>query len=109
MANAKKMTMDELLAEAGDSVKQAVIGETVTGTVLSVKKHEILIDLGAQGVGLVPRKEVSFGRFETDWNHHEGVGDHVDPEDLDWEKKFGNRLGDAGRERAAFAAQGRER
>ena len=62
MANAKKMTMDELLAEAGDSVKQAVIGETVTGTVLSVKKHEILIDLGAQGVGLVPRKEVSFGR-----------------------------------------------
>ncbi len=60
--DAKKVTMDELLAEAGDSVKQAVVGDTITGKVLSVKKHEILIDLGAQGVGLVPRKEASFAR-----------------------------------------------
>lgn len=60
--DAKKVTMDELLAEAGDSVKQAVVGDTITGKVLSVKKHEILVDLGAQGVGLVPRKEASFAR-----------------------------------------------
>ena len=60
MANAKKYTMDELLA--GDASKKVVAGDTVSGTVLSVKKHEILIDLGAQGVGLVPRREASFAK-----------------------------------------------
>ncbi len=60
MANAKKITMDELLEKNEDSFKKAIAGDTVSGTVLSVKKHEILIDLGAQGVGLVPRREASF-------------------------------------------------
>ena len=54
--------MDELLAEAGDALKPVVTGETATGKVLSVKKHEILIDLGPQGVGVVPRREASFAR-----------------------------------------------
>ena len=57
-----KLTMDELLAKEGESIKQAVNGDTVDGTVLSVKKHEILIDLGAKGVGLVPRREASYAR-----------------------------------------------
>lgn len=59
MANA--LTMDDLLAQES-GVKQLVAGETITGTVLSVKKHEVLVDLGAQGVGLVPRREVGFGK-----------------------------------------------
>ncbi len=63
MADAKKITMDELLASASDSVKKVVAGDTVSGVVLSVKKHEILIDLGAQGVGLVPRREASWWSF----------------------------------------------
>lgn len=54
------VTMDDLLA--GDSVKQLVAGEVITGRVLSVRKHEVLIDLGAQGVGFVPRREVGFSR-----------------------------------------------
>ena len=62
MADAKKITMDELLASASVSIKKVVAGDTVSGVVLSVKKHEILIDLGAQGVGLVPRREASFAR-----------------------------------------------
>ena len=62
MADAKKITMDELLASASDSIKKVAAGDTVSGVVLSVKKHEILIDLGAQGVGLVPRREASFAR-----------------------------------------------
>ncbi|MBQ2695272.1 S1 RNA-binding domain-containing protein [Candidatus Saccharibacteria bacterium] len=62
MANAKKTTMDELLSASEGSAKKVIAGDTVTGKVLSVKKHEILIDLGAQGVGLIPRKEVSFAR-----------------------------------------------
>lgn len=55
------LTMDDLLAQEG-AVKQLVAGETITGVVLNVKKHEVLVDLGAQGVGLVPRREVGFGR-----------------------------------------------
>ena len=60
MATKATLTMDELLA--GDSVKQLTAGEVITGTVLSLRKHEVLIDLGAQGVGYVPRREVGFSR-----------------------------------------------
>lgn len=56
------ITMDDLLASADDSVKQLVAGEVITGKVLSVRKHEVLIDLGAQGVGYVPRREVGLSR-----------------------------------------------
>ena len=56
------ITMDDLLAAEGDSVKQLTAGEVITGTVLSLRKHEVLIDLGAQGVGFVPRREVGFSR-----------------------------------------------
>ena len=42
MADAKKITMDELLASASDSIKKVAAGDTVSGVVLSVKKHEIL-------------------------------------------------------------------
>lgn len=61
MANAT-ITMDDLLAQADASVKQLTAGDTVTGRVLSLRKHEVLIDLGAQGVGFVPRREVGFSR-----------------------------------------------
>ena len=60
MATKAKLTMDELLA--GVESGPVTMGDTITGTVMSVKKHEILIDLGARGVGLVPRREVAFGR-----------------------------------------------
>ena len=45
------ITMDDLLA--GDNAKQLVAGEMVTGHVLSVRKHEVLVDLGAQGIGTI--------------------------------------------------------
>ncbi len=66
MANAT-ITMDDLLTQAGDDIKQLIAGEVVHGNVLSVKKHEILIDLGPLGVGLVPRREVGFSK-----NYSEG-------------------------------------
>ena len=62
MANAKKYTMDELLEQNSEVSKKVAAGDTVSGTIISVKKHEILIDLGSQGVGLVPRREASFAR-----------------------------------------------
>lgn len=61
MANAK-ITMDDLLAEAPESANQLNQGETVEGKVLTVRKHEILIDLGARGVGFVPRREAGFSK-----------------------------------------------
>ena len=78
------ITMDELLAQES-SVKQLVAGETVTGTVLSLKKHEVLIDLGAQGVGLVPRREVGFSRQLN-------VGDEVTASIVDSELDNGYSL-----------------
>lgn len=84
MADAK-ITMDDLLSQAGDSVKQLTVGETVDGTVLSVKKHEILIDLGPLGVGLVPRREVSLSK-----NYN--VGDSVIASVIDTELEDGYSL-----------------
>ena len=54
--------MDDLLKDNEDASKKVIAGDTVNGKVLSIKKHEILIDLGPQGVGLVPRREASYVR-----------------------------------------------
>ena len=78
-------TMDELLAQAGDATKQLTAGETATGQVLSIKKHEVLIDLGAQGVGYVPRREVGFSRSLN-------VGDEVTASVVDNELDNGYSL-----------------
>lgn len=73
-----KITMDDLLAQAGDNIKQIAAGDMVNGTVLSVRKHEVLIDLGPLGVGLVPRREVGFSKNYTVGD--EVVASVVDPE-----------------------------
>lgn len=67
MATAKNITMDELLA--GESVGQLVQGEVVEGIVMSVRKHEVLIDLGPLGVGFVPRREIGFGQKLEEGSH----------------------------------------
>lgn len=50
------ITMDELLEQ--EQMTQLAPSEVVEGTVLSVKKHELWVDLGPHGVGLVPRREI---------------------------------------------------
>jgi small subunit ribosomal protein S1 len=52
--------MDELLE--GSEIKQLKTGDVVEGTVTSVKKHEVWIDLGANGVGVVMRREIGGGQ-----------------------------------------------
>lgn len=54
-----KVTMDELLASS--DIQQLKAGDVVEGTVLSVRKHETWIDLGANGVGVVMRREIGYG------------------------------------------------
>ncbi|HET9721897.1 MAG TPA: S1 RNA-binding domain-containing protein [Candidatus Saccharimonadales bacterium] len=55
-AAAKGLTMDELLA--GSDLKQLKAGDMVEGTVTSVRKHEVWVDLGANGIGVILRREV---------------------------------------------------
>ena len=84
MATKAALTMDDLLS--GDTgVKQLVVGETITGKVLSIKKHEVLVDLGAQGVGYVPRREVGFSR-------NMNIGDEVTASIVDGELDNGYSL-----------------
>jgi len=52
--------MDELLA--GSDVKELAAGDVVEGTISSVKKHEMWVDLGARGVGVVMRREIGHGQ-----------------------------------------------
>ncbi len=84
MANAT-ITMDDLLAESETSVKQLIAGETITGQILSLKKHEVLVDLGAQGVGFVPRREVGSSRSLS-------IGDEVTASVVDPELDNGYSL-----------------
>ena len=56
----KVLTMDDLLAQ--ENIQQLAQGEVVEGTILSVQKHEVLVDLGPLGVGVVPRREIGFGK-----------------------------------------------
>jgi len=82
---AKANTMDELLANENDSVKQLAQGDSVVGTILSIRKHEVLVDLGAQGIGLVPRREVGFYR-------NLNIGDEVSASIVDTELDNGYSL-----------------
>lgn len=59
MPKKQLVTMDDLLGS--NPVKEREVGDVVEGTVLSVKKHEVWIDLGDQGIGLVVRKEIGYG------------------------------------------------
>jgi len=56
----KVLTMDELLASS--DVKNISTGDVVEGVVTVVKKNEVWIDLGAQGVGVVLRREIGHGQ-----------------------------------------------
>ncbi|MGH7241439.1 MAG: 30S ribosomal protein S1 [Candidatus Saccharimonadales bacterium] len=54
------ITMDELLA--GSDIKELNTGDVVEGTVSSIKKHEVWVDLGARGTGIVMRREIGHGQ-----------------------------------------------
>ena len=54
------LTMDELLASS--SIAELKTGDVVEGTITSVRKHEVWIDLGPHGVGVVMRREIGHGQ-----------------------------------------------
>ena len=70
------LTMDELLAQS--DVEAIQTGDVVEGIITSIKKHEIWIDLGAKGVGVVLRREIGYGQqIEVDQKVTVSV---IDPE-----------------------------
>jgi small subunit ribosomal protein S1 len=75
MAINNNVTMDELLANS--SVNPLKSGDVVEGTVTSVRKHEVWIDLGPQGVGVIFRREVGGNNLNEGENITASV---VDPE-----------------------------
>lgn len=54
------ITMDDLLQDS--KVERLTAGSIVEGTVASVKKHEVWVDLGANGTGVVMRREIGHGQ-----------------------------------------------
>jgi len=61
-AKSVSITMDELLASnPQEPIKN---GDVVEGTVMSVKKHEVWVDLGANGIGVIFRREVGVGALK---------------------------------------------
>ena len=54
------VTMDELLASS--DIQNLKVGDVIEGSITSVKKHEVWIDLGPHGVGVVMRREIGHGQ-----------------------------------------------
>lgn len=62
MSKSTNLTMDDLLAE--HDIKQLKSGDVVEGVVNNIQKHEVWIDLGANGLGVVMRREVGGQQLE---------------------------------------------
>lgn len=74
-AKTANLTMDELLA--GSELKPLKVGDMVEGTVSSVRKHEVWVDLGPYGMGVIFRREVGHETLEEGQTITASV---VDPE-----------------------------
>lgn len=60
MSGKVNITMDELLATS--DLKQLEAGDVIEGVISNLRKHELWIDLGARGVGVVMRREIGHGQ-----------------------------------------------
>lgn len=52
--------MDELLASV--NIKELEAGDVIEGEITSVRKHEVWVDLGPRGTGVVLRREIGHGQ-----------------------------------------------
>lgn len=60
MSKSDSLTMDALLE--ANPIEQLKVGDVIEGKVTSVRKHEVWVDLGPRGVGVVMRREVGHGQ-----------------------------------------------
>lgn len=68
------LTMDELLEQSPAKIKA---GDTVEGVVTSVRKHEVWVDMGPNGMGVIFRREVGHNELKEGETISASV---VDPE-----------------------------
>ncbi|HUD07667.1 MAG TPA: S1 RNA-binding domain-containing protein [Candidatus Saccharimonadales bacterium] len=54
------ISMDDLLAK--NAIPSLHTADVVSGVITSVKKHELWVDLGPNGVGVVLRREIGYGQ-----------------------------------------------
>ena len=54
------LTMDQLLETS--TLNALKVGDTVEAMITSVKKHELWVDLGPNGIGVVMRREIGGGQ-----------------------------------------------
>jgi len=60
MSKTADITMDGLLEST--KVVQLKSGDVIEGSITSVRKHEVWVDLGANGVGVIMRREIAGGQ-----------------------------------------------
>lgn len=60
MSKSTSVTMDDLLNES--KIERLTAGSVAEGVVSSVKKHEVWVDLGANGTGVIMRREIGHGQ-----------------------------------------------
>ena len=77
MATTKTITMEDLLADSAVAAMQA--GDVVEGSVIAAEKHEVWLDLGPRGTGLIIGREIEHSQ---DINPGDIISASViDPED----------------------------
>lgn len=54
------ISMDDLMAK--NAIASLHTGDVVNGVITSVKKHELWVDLGPNGIGVVLRREIGYGQ-----------------------------------------------
>jgi len=54
------ISMDDLMAK--NNIASLHAGDVVNGEITSVKKHELWVDLGPNGIGVVLRREIGYGQ-----------------------------------------------
>ncbi len=54
------ISMDDLMAK--NEIASLHTGDVVSGVITSVKKHELWVDLGPNGIGVVMRREIGYGQ-----------------------------------------------
>ena len=55
----EEITMEQLLAEEGNSIRALAHGDIVDGTVVRVDPDEVLVDIGAKSEGVISNRELS--------------------------------------------------
>jgi small subunit ribosomal protein S1 len=84
---AQIVTMQDLLATEGVDIKVPKIGDVLEGTILSVGKNEVYIDIEAYGLGVVRGRELYDDTVRLDTLK---VGEHVFASVVEPENKEGN-------------------